>query len=47
MKIEHVTFGHGTILDVDTTAKDHAIIVDFGNGDKRKLLLKYAKFRIL
>jgi DNA helicase-2/ATP-dependent DNA helicase PcrA len=47
MKIEHVTFGHGTIIDVDTSRTDHAIIVDFGNGDKRKLLLKYAKFRIL
>ncbi len=47
MKIEHTTFGHGIIIDVDTSRPDHAVIVDFGNGDKRKLLLKYAKFRIV
>jgi DNA helicase-2/ATP-dependent DNA helicase PcrA len=46
MQIEHIHFGHGTIIKIDTSMPDHSIVVDFGNNDTRKLLLKYAKFVI-
>lgn len=47
MRVAHFKFGEGTIKSVKTDESDHAVYVDFDTGDTRKLLLKYAKFRIL
>lgn len=46
MKIDHDRFGTGTIAKIDTSGADAGILVDFG-GTTRKLLLKYASFKIL
>ena len=43
----HNAFGHGTIENVDTTRPDHRIIVQFHDGSKRTLLLKFARFKLL
>lgn len=45
--IEHNRFGEGTVVRIDTTGDDAKIDVDFGEMGTRKLLLKYAKFKIL
>ena len=45
--IMHNAFGHGTIENVDTTRPDHRIIVQFHDGSKRTLLLKFARFKLL
>ena len=47
MKVEHATFGIGTIIEVDTSALDHRVRVKFQNVETRVLMLKYAKFKIL
>lgn len=47
MRVSHFKFGEGEITSVNTDETDHAIYVRFDTGDTRKLLLKYAKFRIL
>lgn len=47
MRIAHFKFGEGTVTQVKTDEPDHSIYVQFDSGDTRKLLLKYAKFRIL
>ena len=46
MKIDHDRFGKGTIVKIDTSGADAGILVDFG-GTTRKILLKYASFKIL
>lgn len=46
MKIDHDRFGNGTIIKIDTSGADAGILVDFG-GTTRKILLKYASFKIL
>ncbi len=45
--IEHQRFGRGTVLEVDTSALDHRIRVQFDQVEPRVLLLKFAKFKIL
>ncbi len=47
MRIEHPRFGCGTITSINTDDVDHKIIVRFATGEERKLLLKFARFRIL
>ena len=47
MTIEHQRFGRGTIIDIDRSQSDHKIIVDFNNVQKRTLLLKFARFKII
>lgn len=44
--IDHSMFHLGKVLEIDTTAEDHSLIVQFDDGSKRKLLLKYARFII-
>ncbi len=46
MAIVHPKFGKGSILSMGDEGMGDFIIVDFA-GEQRKLLLKYAKFRIL
>ncbi len=46
--IQHPRFSTGTIVMVDTESPDHRVVVDFDNdGQRRTLLLKFAKFQIL
>ncbi len=47
MKIVHERFGAGTILEVDTSASNARIVVQFKNLDTKTLLLKFAKFKII
>ena len=42
----HQRFGRGTVTDIDTSG-DAKIDVVFNDGQTRKLLLKFAKFKIL
>lgn len=45
--IIHNRFGRGIITAVDDTSSSHSITVDFDNTERKKLLLKFAKFTIL
>lgn len=45
--IIHNRFGHGTIVAVDNSSAAHSITVDFDNTERKKLLLKFAKFTII
>lgn len=47
LEIMHERFGRGTIKEVDTDPTGARIVVLFSNVEQRKLMLKYAKFRIL
>lgn len=48
MRIQHPRFSTGTVVRVDTESPDHRVVVDFDNdGQRRTLLLKFAKFQIL
>ena len=48
MRIFHPTFQNGVIDMIDTDSPDHRIAVRFeSDGQGRKLLLKFAKFKIL
>ncbi len=48
MRIQHPRFSTGTVVRVDTESSDHRVVVDFDNdGQRRTLLLKFAKFQIL
>ncbi len=45
MSIEHSTFGHGVITEI-TTGTNDAVSVKFVNVGDKKLLLRFAKFKI-
>ncbi len=47
MKIHHIRFGKGVIVQIDTSGSDAKIKVRFSGNDYRVLLLKFAKFEIL
>jgi len=47
MEIRHERFGHGKITDIDSDPTGAKIVVLFSNVEQRKLMLKYAKFKIL
>lgn len=47
MRIEHSRFGKGTILAIDTDATDARIEVKFDTVGAKKLLLKFARFKII
>lgn len=47
MDIEHIRFGRGRIIDIDTSQPDTRIRVKFDNIEVKTLLLKFAKFKIL
>ena len=46
-EIEHQRFGRGKVLEVDTSALDHRVRVQFNEVEPRVLLLKFAKFKII
>ncbi len=46
-KIAHERFGIGTVLSVEGENDNQKAWVDFGNNQKRQLLLKFAKYKIL
>ncbi len=46
-RIQHKQFGLGVIQTVDTQSNDHRISVQFTDGNKRTLLLKFARFKLL
>lgn len=47
MKIEHQKLGIGTITDLGQISGEDSITVDFGVMGVKRLLLKFAKFRVL
>ncbi len=47
MEIMHERFGHGKITALDTDPTGHKIVVLFSNVEQRKLMLKYARFKII
>lgn len=47
MRIEHSRFGKGTITVIDTDTTDARIEVKFDTVGSKKLLLKFARFKIL
>lgn len=46
MTIEHLTYGRGTIVDIDTSMADARIRVKFDNVDIKTIMIKYAKIKI-
>lgn len=46
-KIHHQRFGRGTIEDVDDAPSGAKITVTFAGADRKTLLLRFAKFKIL
>lgn len=47
MRIEHIKFGRGTIIEVDHSMSDTRIVVNFEDVGQKTLLLKFAKFTII
>lgn len=47
IRIEHLKFGLGTIIEVDRSLSDTRITVEFDNSGRKTLLLKFAKFNII
>ncbi|MBD5370032.1 MAG: UvrD-helicase domain-containing protein [Bacteroides sp.] len=47
MKIEHAKFGIGEVLRMERVSDNDMIMVDFGVVGTKKLLLRFAKFKIL
>lgn len=45
--ILHNRFARGTIADIDNDGNESKVIIDFEDGVRRTLLLKFAKFKIL
>ena len=47
MRIEHSRFGKGDITEIDRSAADVRITVEFDTVGIKKLLLKFARFKII
>lgn len=47
LKVEHDRFGFGTLLELEGDALNAKAIVDFEQGGKKTLLLKFAKLRVV
>lgn len=47
MKIEHERFGLGVVLSVDGVGGSSKAVVEFADGSKKTLMLKYAKIRVV
>jgi DNA helicase-2/ATP-dependent DNA helicase PcrA len=45
--VEHIRFGRGKVIEVDTSQPDARIMVDFSEAGVKTLLLKYAKITII
>lgn len=46
-KVEHMRFGIGTVLNVEGAGHDKKAEIDFANGGVKKLLLRFAKLKVL
>jgi len=46
-RIQHERFGTGEVLSLEGEADSRKAWVDFGNNQKRQLLLKFAKYKII
>ena len=46
-KVEHDRFGIGEVVTVEGHYPNSKAIVMFGNGEKKQLLLRFAKLKIL
>ncbi len=47
LKVEHDRFGFGTLLELEGDALNAKAVVDFEQGGKKTLLLKFAKLRVV
>lgn len=47
MRILHSRFGEGVINSVDDAGMESCLLVTFGDGTQRRLMLRFAKFKIL
>ncbi|MDR0872700.1 MAG: UvrD-helicase domain-containing protein [Prevotellaceae bacterium] len=46
-RIDHDRFGRGTVLSLEGEGDSRKMWVDFGDNQKRQLLLKFAKYKII
>jgi len=47
MIVEHVRFGKGKILKIEGVGADTRAVIDFENGGLKKLLLRFAKLKVI
>lgn len=47
MKVEHQRFGVGNVLNLEGPIGNKVATIDFSNGGQKKIMLNYAKLRIL
>ena len=47
MIVEHARFGKGKVLNIEGSGNDRKASVSFVSGGEKKLLLKFAKLRIM
>lgn len=47
MKVEHQRFGIGNVITLEGPAGNKVATIDFSNGGQKKIMLNYAKLRIL
>ena len=47
MKIEHERFGFGRIVSLDGIGSSSKAVVEFDDGSRKTLMLKYAKIRVV
>jgi DNA helicase II / ATP-dependent DNA helicase PcrA len=46
-EVEHIRFGKGTVLKIDGVGQDKKAEINFENGGIKKLLLRFAKLKLL
>lgn len=46
-QVEHIRFGKGNVLNIDGVGQDKKAEIDFENGGIKKLLLRFAKLKLL
>jgi len=45
--VEHMRFGKGKVLAIDGVGQDKKAEIDFENGGIKKLLLRFAKLKLI
>ncbi len=46
-EVEHIRFGKGKVLNIDGIGQDKKAEINFENGGVKKLLLRFAKLKLL
>jgi len=46
-EVEHMRFGKGKVLSIEGVGQDKKAEIDFANGGMKKLLLRFAKLKVL